>query len=168
MPVPVTLTDQNGITQAISGATTTGEVGGPTPIVITDQNGDLLALTGSVVGVKIGTPIPVVLTDSKGYQYNSTVTLTSGGQVNVAAPPGTSFDSDPLAVCLCDANGNPLTGLTSSSTFIAAPILVVLCDTNGNAIALTISSGPTDGVLLEDGTSFLLLEDGTSYLLQEV
>jgi hypothetical protein len=29
------------------------------------------------------------------------------------------------------------------------------------------STGPTDGLLLEDGTSFYLQEDGTSYLTQE-
>ena len=28
-------------------------------------------------------------------------------------------------------------------------------------------SGPTDGVLLEDGVSFILLEDGVSYMVQE-
>jgi hypothetical protein len=61
--------------------------------------------------------------------------------------------------------GSEITGTVTATnaggaTFATTAGLTILAGSNPDA-------GPTDGILLEDGTSFRLLEDGTSFRVQE-
>lgn len=82
-PTPVVVTDKNGNTLTITGATSGSQTGSPTPVVLTDKNGNALVLGAGSSGVPAG----VIDASSSTYgakwdaQQISTASITSGSAV---------------------------------------------------------------------------------------
>lgn len=58
-------------------------------------------------------------------------------------------------------------GLDTANKRLSAATGTYLVVGSDATLSYSAITGPTDGLLLEDGTSFYLLEDGTSYYTQE-
>lgn len=137
-PWAVTPTNAAGFSLSLTSPTFAGRQQQPTPVCFCDPNGNEYVTSGATSGSEIGGPLPIVYCDNIGRPIVTPFTISSGsGSITVSSSLTGNKLGQPTPVVAATNAGFLVSSAHTVGTLIEQPIAIVLCDSNGNALTLS-------------------------------
>lgn len=176
-PTPIVITDKNGNTLTVTGATSGTQVGSPTPAVLTDKNGNALVLSSSGGGSGAGSVgVYIVATDAypctlialpsnlctqihgDGRVFIDATTTLNGSTITTPTGNFTAADVGKSAW----VTGQGIAAYKFTNGALVCPLSTISTVNSATSITLTTASDCTGAAQTATGTLVIGTKDGTA------